>query len=97
MESFLKADIFFFITTIAVIVVAGFIAAALMYLVATLRDIRHVARIVKEEASNITDDVKALRDKVKSEGMRLTHLLDFGGSVAGRAAKRKTTRKRTNK
>lgn len=95
MDSFLKADIFFFVTTIAVIVVAGFIAAALMYLVATLRDIRHVARIVKEEAGNITEDVKALRDKVKSEGMRLTHLLDFGGSIMGRTAKKKATRKRT--
>jgi len=97
MDSFLKADVFFFVTTIAVIVITGFAAAVLMYLVATLRDIHHVARIVKQEAGNITEDVKALRDKVKSEGMRLTHLLDFGGSIAGRAVKRKTARKRTNK
>lgn len=94
MESFLKADVFFFVTTLAVIVVAGFAAAGLAYLVATLRDLRQVARIIKQETGHITEDVHALRDKVKREGMRLTHLLDFGGSIASRAAKRRAARKR---
>ncbi len=56
-NSFIHADIFFFITTIAVVIFSVLLVIALTYLVKILRDIRKVVHTVEEEMEHIKGDV----------------------------------------
>jgi len=67
METLIHADIFFFISSIAVVV---FVLVSLIvgfYLVKTMRDIREMIATVKKETAHIVDDVDELRENVKSK------------------------------
>ncbi len=77
MTTLVHADIFFFVTTIAVIVVAAALTVALVYFIKVLRDVRAVSKAVKEEADLIREDIRAARENVKNEGFRLKHLISF--------------------
>tara|TARA_Y100001958_G_C21078570_1_gene435665 strand:+ start:599 stop:886 length:288 start_codon:yes stop_codon:yes gene_type:complete len=68
METLLKADIFFFVTTIVVIVLSIVIAVALVYVVRILRDILHVTRNVRDESDKIVADVDEFRSDMKKQG-----------------------------
>ncbi len=70
MEGMLKSDIFFFVTTIAVVVISIGLLIAVFYLIKILKDIRHISDKVKEESDEIIKDVKSLREGVKKEGLR---------------------------
>lgn len=67
MESFIHADIFFFITSIAVIIISIFLAIVLIYLTTILADIREISRIARSESAEIADDIKMIRQEVHQE------------------------------
>lgn len=77
MDTLIHADIFFFVTTIAVVVVAAVFTVALIYLIKILRDVKEVTQKVREEASMIHEDIQNLRAEIKKEGFRLEGLLSF--------------------
>jgi hypothetical protein len=77
MSEFLKMDIFFAVTTMVVFFFGIMGMVALYYMIRILRNIAHVARNVSEESDNVREDVKILREKARSEGIRITHLMDF--------------------
>ena len=79
MSSFIKADIFFFVTAIAVVALALLFAVALVYLIRILRDVKDISERVKEEASSITYDVSRFRAKIKEEGLQWRHIAEFLG------------------
>ncbi len=77
MEGFLKADIFFFVTTIAVIFVSIVLVVALVYLVKILRDFLYVSHKVKTESDEIIKDVEAFRGEIKKRSSSWVDLLAF--------------------
>ena len=85
METLIHADVFFFITTIAVIVVALLIAAGLFYLVRILRDIQRIADLVRGAAEKLAGNVASWGEEVRNEGSFLHWLF----RVAAKAAQRK--------
>ena len=77
MNNFIHADVFFFITTMAVIAVAlGFIIA-LFYLVRILRNIYKVSDKIKEESTEILDDIKNARHSLKKDGLKFRDMVNF--------------------
>jgi uncharacterized protein YoxC len=68
METLIHADIFFFVTTIAVVVVAMGLIWALVYIITILRDMRTLAGKLKNEGEEIIDDVHKLREETKKRG-----------------------------
>jgi len=72
MEPLMKADIFFFITTIAVIVVSAVLVAVLIYFLLILIDILGLVKHVKKEGEEIVKDVHDFRSNLKEEGGFLT-------------------------
>jgi uncharacterized protein YoxC len=68
-NSFLHADIFFFITTIAVVIFSVLLIIALTYLVRILRDIRKVVHTVEEEVEQIKGDVYDARIGIRESSM----------------------------
>lgn len=66
MEEFMKADVFFFVTTIAVACVTVGVAVALYYTIKILRSVRNVSDRIEEGSKMLEEDFHTLRDKVKS-------------------------------
>ena len=70
-------DIFFAVTTVVVFFAGLMLLVALYYGIQILRSLSHVAKNVADESDNVRGDVAVLRAKVRDEGMRVQHLLDF--------------------
>ncbi len=81
MDTLIHADIFFFVTTIAVVIVAIALTVALIYLATVLSDIGEIARQVKEETILFREDIGELRGDIKKEGFRIEHLMVFLGNL----------------
>lgn len=101
MSSFLQADIFFFITTIAVIIFGVILGFSGYYLIKILKNLREMTDTVHEEVRLIKQDIDDLRSGVRDrlEVAERSPLTSIIGSVIshvrGNKPKRKTTRKRT--
>lgn len=89
MDDFFKMDVFFIVTT-AVVFIAGIILmVALYYLVRVLRSADRLMRNVAEESDNIREDISLLRAKIRDEGMKWKHFVDFFFGIASRSRSRK--------
>ncbi len=77
MSTLIHADIFFFVTTIIVVLVGIALTIALIYLAKVFSDIREITKQVKEETILFRGDIAGLRADVKREGFRLERLMTF--------------------
>ncbi len=64
METLIKADIFFFITSIAVIVLLVISIFAGYYLVQILRNFRDISNKLKKAVDLAEDDMESIHDKI---------------------------------
>ncbi len=86
MEGVLKSDIFFFITSLVVILIGIGSVMVFFYLVNILRDVKDVSRTVKEETRGIAEDLSQLRTKVKTGGV-VVGVLTFFRRLLSRSKK----------
>ena len=93
MHEFLKMDIFFVVTTVIVSLLGVFSLVVLYYIIKILKNIDHVSQNLSEESDHIKVDINILRTKIRDEGMRIQHLLDFFGGMKSRHHSRKSARK----
>lgn len=84
MEDVLKMDIFFVITTLAVIIVTLLASVMLYYAIKILRNVEHVSERVSEESDNLAADISDLRDHARKEGLRFKHIVDLFTGVVRR-------------
>jgi len=66
MDSVLKSDIFFFITSVVVLAIGIGAVIAFFYLINILRDVKDVSKTVKKETREIADDISIMRTSVKT-------------------------------
>lgn len=78
MNSLIHADIFFLITSVAVVILGIIIAIGLVYLVRILRnvrdiseDVKHISGNAKVESDHLAEDVADLRANVRHRGFRI--------------------------
>jgi len=71
MESFIKADVFFFVTTVSLIIVSAILVAVLIYILRIVRDILHLVKHAREEGDQILKDINNLRTALKEESKTL--------------------------
>lgn len=77
MSTLIHADIFFFITTIAVVFFTiGFIIFT-VYFVRILDDLKHISQKMRAEGDKLIEDVETLREKAKEEGTKIKTVLDL--------------------
>jgi uncharacterized protein YoxC len=76
MDSLARSDIFFMVTTGAVIIVGILFVVAFVYVIRILRDARDVTKKVRDEAVKIADDVGTLRATVSDEVSKLRGFAD---------------------
>jgi len=77
MSSLVHADVFFFVSTIALVVLSVGIAIGLYYAINILRDVREVSRRIRKASVDIERDIEALRTQVKSEGQKVKGIADM--------------------
>jgi ABC-type siderophore export system fused ATPase/permease subunit len=73
-ESLIHADIFFFVSTIALVVLSIGFAIALFYVIKILRDAREISDKIKVESGEIVADSKKLRAALRDEGLKWKHV-----------------------
>jgi hypothetical protein len=81
MEEVLQANIFFFITGVAVILATPFIVGILYYLMIIMKNLRDVSEKLKSGSDVIMEDYQSLRERVKSEGSILKRVFTLVQSV----------------
>jgi len=89
MSDFFKMDFFFVVTTVIAIFVGAFFLVALFYLIKILKSVDHLAKNVSEESDNVRGDITVLRGKMRDEGMKLKHFVDFFTGIVARKQARK--------
>ena len=90
MEEVLKSDVFFFITSTAVVVLSLVLLVALYYLIKILRDVKDISHTVKRESELILSDVDAVRRSIKKKSKQV-------GAFISRAASSHLKRKAKHK
>lgn len=71
----MKSDVFFFITSIAVIILSVAVAAALVYAIRILRNVDHISKTVRDESDLIIKDVSKLREEAENNGVKVGRLV----------------------
>lgn len=70
MNDFLQMNVFFFVATIAVVLVTLLLCVALIYVLRILHRADKVTALVEEEARLVRGDVDELRTLIKTEGFK---------------------------
>ena len=86
MDTLIHADIFFFVTTIAVVVTGAALTVVLIYLAKVLSDIKKITAQVHEETVLFRDDLHSLRVEVRRDGFKLRHVMEFLARLRHRKA-----------
>ncbi len=87
-ESLIHADIFFFISTIALVLISIGIVIVLVYIIKIVRNVGEVTDALKAEGSEIVADIKKLRANLKEEGVKWKHVVELARALFIRKAKR---------
>jgi hypothetical protein len=76
MSEVVHADIFFFIASLATILIAAGVLAALYYIVHILRDVRDIMRKLNKASTELERDFEELRSAVKTESTKVRGIID---------------------
>ncbi len=87
MTEFAKMDIFFFITSVAVVVLAILLAILVIYIIKISHDIKYITKKAKGEADLIAQDLSDLRENVKDKGAKLKYFLSFFNNLKNKTPK----------
>ena len=77
MQTLIHADIFFFITSIFVVILIIAFVIALFFIIPILKDMRAISRMAKDESEKIVKDIEDVRHTVRSEGVKAKSIFDF--------------------
>lgn len=94
MDELIHADIFFFITAIAVVIISIGMAIALYLVISILRDVQAVATKVRKASDELEQDFEVLRSSVKEEGVRVKTIVELVLAFIARQIPRSRARKK---
>lgn len=73
--SFAQMDIFFLVTTIVVAAVGVLAIILMVYAIKFIRDARLIARAIRDEMTEVIDDIDEFRQEVKGKADKFSGLL----------------------
>lgn len=77
MNTLIHADVFFFISSIFIVVLTIGLAISFVYVVLILRDMRGLSGLAKRGGEELSGDISALRYALKEEGVKARVVYDF--------------------
>lgn len=75
--SLIHADIFFFISTIALALISVGIIIVLVYAIKIIRNVSDISDKVKAESAELVADLRKLRASLRDEGVKWKHVVDL--------------------
>jgi uncharacterized protein YoxC len=94
METLIHADIFFFVTTIAVVVVGAALTVLIVYLVKVFQNVRDITDAIKEETVLMRRDIGDLRSELRTRGERAKSVFDWFDRFFSNEKKSRSKRKK---
>lgn len=95
MSDLVQADIFFFISSLLVVVVMVGMGLLFYYLVPVARDIREISRKIRKAGEDIEQDFTSLRFALREEGMKGKAITDLVlGFIARKLAPKRSRSKK---
>ena len=88
METIMKSEIFFFISSIAAVILTILIGIIAAYLIRILRNVDDISNKAKDEVDLIKDDVADLRQNIREEGIKVKSFVSFFNKLKGRKNKK---------
>jgi hypothetical protein len=76
-DPFYRQDIFFYVTTIAVVVMGLLASILIAYFISIFRDIKYITKKARQQSDLIADDINSLREDIKSQGFKWSFLGNF--------------------
>lgn len=77
METIIQADIFFFISSVAVIVFSICSIIVMIYVTRILRDMKHISKMMSKESDKLLGDIGSLREAIEAEGAKAKTIASF--------------------
>lgn len=68
MNTLIHADIFFFITTIWVVIMSAIVVVILWHLAFIMNDLRHISKKIREGSETLSEDLRDLHTILRTEG-----------------------------
>jgi hypothetical protein len=93
MDSFLKMDIFFGVTTLAVVVLTIVLVVVAVRALALLKKVDDLLEMARESGEQIQEDIEEVRATIRRGGSRIGHF--FGLLGAAPKKRTRTSRKTT--
>ena len=96
MSSINYSDTFFFVATIAIVLITALIVWGFVYIIRILKNIKEFTDTAKAEGRAIISDIKEVRSVIKSEVFKLKNLSQMALSVVehlGKFLSKKSVRK----
>lgn len=84
MTDFLKQDVFFFVTTVAVLLVAIFLSVLLIYIIRIAKNVDHITMKIRSETDIIAAELGELRKNIRAEGVKIRHFTKFFSIFRGK-------------
>ncbi len=97
MDKLVHADIFFFITTCAIVLLTIIFAIALVYGIFIAKNVHYVVKKIKEESDNISGDIAHARQKMREQGMKFASYVAFLKSLVSFGSDKKSKKKSSKK
>lgn len=86
MQTLIKADIFFFVTTICVVFISIFLIIFLAKLARLLESVRKLTDMIKDKTFDISEDAKEILERIENS---FIFNLIFPKKIKSRASRRK--------
>jgi hypothetical protein len=90
MTEFLKMDVFFVVTTVAVVVLGIAGAFVLVRLYRILGHLEHISEQAALESDRIREDIAELRGDLRSGEHKLGSMLSFLGRMSGKGRRKRS-------
>jgi hypothetical protein len=97
MESIVKSDFFFFITTLCVLLITAFLLVIFWNVLRMTKSLREIITRIKDETDGIADDIAMLRNDIKENNFGFKSLLSFFRGKNASTTKRSATSERGSK
>jgi competence protein ComGC len=88
-QSLLKADIFFFVSTIAVVVLTVLLIIGMVYILGILRTIKQISRTAKTGAETIVEGIEEAKDEMRKDDYVPSAVVDIFKKLFNKSNKRK--------
>lgn len=77
MDSLARSDIFFIITSVAVVALSLVVLVVLVYVAYIVKELHYILKVVHRESELISEDLGDLRLKVREQGFKWSFIFTF--------------------